>query len=87
MIMNEELIKIVSVMNKSTCSSDPPMLLMSHIPNIIDTIMHMINRCLSTSVFIFFCKSPIVLPLIKEPGLDTHVFKKLQTRFKFIISI
>ena len=37
MITSEELIKIVSVMNKTTCSSDPfpSKLLMSHLPTII----------------------------------------------------
>ena len=51
MITSEELIKIVSVMNKTTCSSDPfpSLLLMSHLPTIIDTITHMINLCISTS--------------------------------------
>ena len=45
MITSEELIKIVAVMNKTTCSSDPfpSKLLMSHLPTIIDTIMHIIN--------------------------------------------
>ena len=76
MITSEELIKIVSVMNKTTCSSDPFLskLLMSHLPTIIDTIMH-INLCLSTSVFPSSCKSAVVLHLIKKPGLDTQVFK------------
>ena len=71
-ITSEELIKIVSVMNKSTRSSDPfpSKLLMSHLPTIIDTIMHIINPCLSTSVFHSSCKSAVVLPLIEKPGLD-----------------
>ena len=77
MITSEELIKIVSVMNKTTCSSDPfpSKLLMSHLPTIIDTIMHIINLCLSTSVFSASFKSAVVLPLIKKPGLDPQVFK------------
>ena len=77
MITREELIKIVSVMNKTTCSSDPfpSKLLMSHLPTIIDTITHMINLCISTSVFPSSCKSAIVLPLIKKPGLDPQVLK------------
>ena len=77
MITSEELIKIISVMNKTTCSSDPfpSKLLMSHLPTIIDTITHMINLCISTSVFPLFCKSAIVLPLIKKPGLDPQVLK------------
>ena len=47
------------------CSSDPFLskLLMSHLPTIIDTIVH-ITLCIY-----------IVLPLIKKPGLDPHVFK------------
>ena len=77
MITSEELIKIVSVMNKTTCSSDPfpSKLLMSHLPTIIDTNMHIINLCLSTSGFAFSCKSAVVLLLIKKPGLDPQVFK------------
>ena len=77
MITSEELTMIVSVMNKTTCSSDPfpSKLLMSHLPTIIDTIMHIINLCLSTSVFPSSCKSAVVLPLIKKPGLDPQVFK------------
>ena len=52
MITSEELTKIVYVMNMTTCSSDPfpSKLLMSHLPTIIDTIMHIINLCLSTSI-------------------------------------
>ena len=77
MITSEELIKIISVMNKTTCSSDPfpSKLLMSHLPTIIDTITHMINLCISTSVFPSSCKSAIVLPLIKKPCLDPQVLK------------
>ena len=77
MITSEELIKIVSVMNKTTCSSDPfpSKLLMSHLPTIIDTIMRIINLCLSTSVFPASFKSAVVLHLIKKPGLDPQVFK------------
>ena len=77
MVTSEELIKIVSVMNKTTCSSDPfpSKLLMSHLPTIIDTIMHIINLCLSTSVFPATFKSAVVLPLIKKPGLDPQVFE------------
>ena len=47
----------------------------------------MINLCISTSVFPSSCKSAIVLPLIKKPGLGPQVFKKLQASFKFIVSV
>ena len=77
MITSEELIKIVSVMNKTTYSSDPfpSKLLMSHLLTIINTIIHIINRYLSTNVFPSSFKSAVVLPLIKKPGLDPQVFK------------
>ena len=77
MTTSEELIKIISVMNKTTGSSDPfpSKLLMSHLPTIIDTITHMNNLCISTSVFPSSCKSAIVLPLIKKPGLVPQVLK------------
>ena len=77
MIMSEELSKVISVMNKIICLSDPfpSKLLMFHLPTIIDTITHMINLCISTSVFPSSCKSAIVLPLIKKPGLDPQVLK------------
>ena len=68
MITSEELI---------TCLSDhfPSKLLMSHLPTIIDTITHIINLSISTSVFPSSCKSAIVLPLIKKSGLDPQVLK------------
>ena len=45
MITSEELIEIVSVMNKTTCSHDlfHSKVLMYHLPTIIDTIIHMIK--------------------------------------------
>ena len=52
---------------------------MSHLPTIIDTIKHMINICISTSVFSISCKSAIVLPLIKKPGLDPQVLKNYRS--------
>ena len=48
---------------------------MSHLPTIIDTIMHMSKLCISTSVFHSSCKSAIVLPLTKKPDLDPHALK------------
>ena len=69
MITIEELIKIVLIL--------PFKLLMSHLPTIIDTIMHIINLCLSTSVFPSSCKSAVVLSLIKKSGLDPQVFKTI----------
>ena len=75
MITSEELIEIIYVMHKTTCSSDtfPSKLLMSYLPTIIDTIMHITNLCSSTSILPSSCKSAVVLPLIKKPGLDPQV--------------
>ena len=76
MIMSEELIKIVSVINKTTCSSDPfpSKSLRSHLSTSIDTIMHIINLYLST-IFHSSCKSAVVLPFIKKSDLDLWVVK------------
>ena len=81
MITSEELIKIISLMNKTTCSSDPfpSKLLNSHLLTIIDTITHMINLCISTSVFPSSCKLAIVIHLIQKPGLDPQVKKNYRT--------
>ena len=79
MITSEELIKIVSVMNMTTFSYDafPSKSLMSHLPTIIDTVMHIINLCLSTSDFHYSCKSVVVISLIKKPRLNQQVFNQL----------
>ena len=60
MIMNEELMKIDSFMNKTRCSFDPfsSKLLLSHLPTIVNAIMH-IHLCFSTCVFLSLCKPAI----------------------------
>ena len=64
-------------MNKTTCASDPfpTKLLMNHLPAVIDIILHIANLSISTCIFPSSCKSSIVIPLIKEPGLDSEVLK------------
>ena len=51
----EPLKKIISAMNKTTCSSDPfpARLLMSHLHAIIPIIHHIENLCLTTGIFYF----------------------------------
>ena len=73
----EELTKIISCMNKTTCKSDPfpTKLLFSHLPSIISIILHIINLCLTSGIFPQSCKSSIVLPLIKKTGLDQEILK------------
>ena len=77
MTMREELIKIVSVMNKTTCWSDPfpSKLLMSHLLTCIDTIPILLIFVYPPSVFHSFCKSAIVLSLINKLGVNPQVFK------------
>ena len=57
-------------MNKTTCSSYPfpTIVLMCHIHAIV-------NLCLTTGDFPISCKSSIVIPLIKKPGLDREMLK------------
>ena len=76
-ISKPELVKIISCMHKTTCSSDPfpTKLLMDHLEAIIDTILHIVNLSLTTAVFPSSCKSSIVIPLFKKTGLDCEVLK------------
>ena len=74
---NKELIKIIAVVNKTACASDPfpTKLLMNHLPAVIDIILHIVNLSISTCIFPLSCKSSIVMPLIKKPGLDSEVLE------------
>ena len=67
-----ELLKIISGINKTTCSSDPFLtrLLMPHLHAIIPILQHIVNLCLTTGNFYISCKSSNVIPLIKKPSLD-----------------
>ena len=60
----EELSKIISCMNKTTCASDPfpTRLLVSYLPIIIDVILHIVNLCITTYVFPLPCKSLLDSP-------------------------
>ena len=71
-ISKPELVKIISCMHKTTCSSDPfpTKLLMDHLEAIIDTILHIVNLSLTTAVF-----PSIVIPLIKKTGLNCEILK------------
>ena len=65
-------------MNKTTCSSDlfPTRLLMSHIHAIVPILQHIVfTLCLTMGDFPISCKSSIVKPLIKKPGLDREMLK------------
>ena len=69
--------EIISGMNNTTCSSDPfpTRLLMSHLYAIVPILQHIVNLCLITGYFPISCKSSIVIPLIKKPGLDREMLK------------
>ena len=73
-----ELSKIISCMNKTTCSSDPfpTRLLVSHLHAIVPILQHIVNLCLTTGDFPISCKSYIVIPLIKKPSLAREMLKK-----------
>ena len=64
-------------MNKTTCVSDPfpTKLLISHVSSIIGVILHIVNLSLTSGVFPLSCKSSVIVPLIKKPGLDAEILK------------
>ena len=76
-VTDPELLKMISGMNNTTCSSDPfpTRLLMSHLHAIVPILQHIVNLCLTTGDFPISCKSSIVIPLIKKPGLDREMLK------------
>ena len=76
-VTDTELLKIISCMNKTTCSSDPfpTRLLMSHIHAIVPILQHIVNLSLTKGDFPISCKSSTVIPLIKKPGLDREMLK------------
>ena len=76
-LTRDNLMKIISVINKTTCVSDPfpTKLLMSHLPAIVDIILGIVNLCFESAVFPLSCKSSVIIPLIKKPGQDSEVLK------------
>ena len=74
-VTDTELLKIISCMNKTICSSDPcpTRLLISHIHAIVPILQHIVHLCLTTGDFPISCKSSIVIRLIKKPGLDREM--------------
>ena len=71
------LSSLISKLNKTTCVLDPfpTKLLMSHLSSILDIIPCIVNLCFSSGVFPTPCKSSIISPLIKKPGLDPEILK------------
>ena len=58
-------------------------LLMSHLSSIINIILRIVNLFFSSGDFPASCKSAIISPLIKKPGLDYEILKN----YSFIIYI
>ena len=87
-VTDHELLKIISGMNNTTCSSDPfpTRLLMSHLYAIVPILQHIVNLCLTTGDFPISCKSSIVIPLIKKPGLDREMLKIIDLYQTFFLS-
>ena len=77
MLLTLNFKQIISGINKITCSSDlfPTRLLMSHLDTIMPIIHHIENLCLTTGDFPIYCKSSIVIPLIKKPSLHREMLK------------
>ena len=48
---------------------------MSHLSSIINIILRIVNLCFSSGDFPASCKSAIISPLIKKPGLDSEILK------------
>ena len=71
-----DLMKIIFVMNKTTCFSDPfpTKLLMAHLPAIVDVILGIVLG-FESAVFPLSCKSSGIMPLLKKPGLDSEILK------------
>ena len=42
---------------------------------IVDIILGIVNLCFESAVFPLSCKSSVIIPLIKKPGLDSEVLK------------
>ena len=53
LVTTEELSKIISCMNTTTCASEPfpNRLLVSYLPIIIDVILHIVNLCIPILMF------------------------------------
>ena len=76
-LTRDDLMKIISVTNKTTCVSDPfpTKLLMSHLPAIVDVILGIVNLYYESAVFPLSCKSSVIIPLIKKSGLNFEILK------------
>ena len=74
-VTDPELLKGISGMNKTICSSDPfpTRLLMPQLHAIIPIIQHIVKLCLTTGDFPISCKSSIVIPSIKKPSFDREM--------------
>ena len=74
-VIDPELLKNISGKNKTIFSSDlfSTRLLMSHLHVIVPILQHIVNLFLTRWDSPISCKSSIVIPLIKKPGLDREV--------------
>uniref|UniRef100_A0AAY4DRN7 Reverse transcriptase domain-containing protein n=1 Tax=Denticeps clupeoides TaxID=299321 RepID=A0AAY4DRN7_9TELE len=71
-IKEHELIKLISSSNQCTCALDPiPTRLLKQIaPNVINSILKIVNSSLSTGHVPSSFKVAVIRPLIKKPDLD-----------------
>ena len=73
----EEVQKLLSKMNKTTCKLDPfcTSIIMQYPQYFIHVYVYIINLCFSRGVYPTVLKSAIVKPLIKKSTLDCEVLK------------
>ena len=73
----EEVQKLLSKMNKTTCKLDPffTSIIMQYPQYFTHFYVYIISLCFSSGVYPTAFKSAIVKPLIKKPTLDCEVLK------------
>ena len=76
-VINTLVCTVIIIISMTTCGLDPfpTKLLMSHLSSIINIILRIVNLCFSSGDFPASCKSAIISPLIKKPGLDSEILK------------
>ena len=88
-VTKPELIKIIFSMRLFPLGSFLTKLLFSHLNAVIDLFRRIVNLSLTAGVFPTPCKTSIVQPLIKRPGLDPEVLKNYRpvSNLRFVSKI
>ena len=75
-----EVQELLSIMNQTTCSLDlfNTKIIMQHSEQFINVYVYIINLCFSSGIFPASFKAAVVKPLLKNPGLDSEILKKIR---------